>query len=130
MKNQLESGAVFLGRVLIAVLFVGGAVQKFNDPTPAMALLAGSGLPEMLVWPALVFNGVVGLALIVGVWVRPIALLAAGYCALTSVFHYLPDDPWQMTIFIKNWSIAGGCLVLSVHGAGSWALQPRHGPLV
>ncbi len=130
MKNQLENAAVFVGRLLIAVLFLGGAVQKWNDPTPVMELLAGFGLPDMLVWPAMVFNAAVGLALLLGMQVRAFAFLAAGYCALTSVFHYLPDDPWQMTIFVKNWSIAGGCLVLSVHGAGGRALQPRHGPLV
>ena len=34
---------------------------------------------------------------------------------VTSVFHYLPDDPWQVTIFVKNWAIAGGLLVLAGH---------------
>ena len=34
------------GRVLLAALFVAGAVQKALDPAPAQALLAGIGLPE------------------------------------------------------------------------------------
>lgn len=123
LKNQWENGAIFVGRVLIALLFIGGAFQKFVDPAPAATLLSGLGLPEALVWPASVFNAVAGVSLILGVQVRLMALLAAGYCAVTSVFHYLPDDPWQMTIFVKNWAIAGGCLVLSVQGAGTWTLQ-------
>ncbi len=134
MKNQLEAAAVFFGRLLIAVLFIGGAAQKATDPAPAMMLLAGFGMPQWLVWPALAFNAGVGAALVLGLWVRPIALLAAGYCGFTSIFHYLPDDPWQMTIFVKNWAIAGGCLVLSVHGAGAWtvgkALRTRQRALV
>lgn len=129
MKNHYEAAAVLTGRILIALLFIGGAAQKMNDPAPVVALLRGFGLPGWLVWPALAFNALTGVALILGIGVRPLAFLAAGYCAVTSVFHYVPDDPWQMTIFVKNWAIAGGCLVLSVHGAGAWSvhkvLQPR-----
>lgn len=123
MKEQLDAAAVMTGRILIALLFVGGAVQKMQDPTPVMDLLASLGLSAWLVWPALVFNALAGIALILGIWVRPIAALAAVYCMVTSVFHYLPDDPWQMTIFVKNWAIAGGCLVLSVQGAGAWTIR-------
>ena len=90
-----------------------------------MELLAGMGLPQWLVWPALAYNAAAGIALIAGVWTRPVAASLAAYCAVTSIFHFLPDDPWQMTIFVKNWAIAGGCLVLAAHGPGRWALQPN-----
>lgn len=123
MKNRLSDMAVLVGRILIALLFLGGALQKAGDPAPVMGLLAGVGLPEWLVWPALAFNALAGVALVLGVYVRPVAALLAGYCAVTSVFHLLPDDPWQMTIFVKNWAIAGGCLVLAAHGAGRFALR-------
>jgi putative oxidoreductase len=119
---------VFLGRVLIAVLFLGEALQKANDPAPAMALLSNFGLAAWLVWPALMFNALVGVALIAGAR-RGVAPLAAGYCAVTSVFLYLPDDPWQMTIFVKKLVDCRGCFDLAVLGAGTWifarALRPR-----
>ncbi|MGY3437101.1 MULTISPECIES: DoxX family protein [unclassified Marinovum] len=124
MRNHFDDIAVFTGRILIALLFVGGAVQKSMTPAGAMGLLADRGLPEWLIWPALGFNALAVLGLILGVQVRVLAVLLALYCAVTSVFHYLPEDPWQMTIFVKNWAIAGGCLVLGAHGAGRWALQP------
>lgn len=28
-------------------------------------------------------------------------------------FHFVPSDPWQMSIMIKNWAIAVGCLILA-----------------
>lgn len=124
MRNHLSDLAVLAGRVLIAALFLGGAVQKGIEPGAAMGLLADRGWPIWLVWPALGFNALAGLALIAGVQVRLVAALLAGYCAVTSLFHYLPEDPWQMTIFVKNWAIAGGCLVLAAHGSGRYALQP------
>ena len=116
--------AVLLGRVLIAVLFVGGAVQKGSDPSAVEALLAGRGWPVWLVWPALMFNVAAAAALISGLWLRPMAVILAGYCVVTSLFHYIPSDPWQMSIFVKNFAIAGGCLILAAHGAGRFRWRP------
>ena len=101
MKNHFDDLAVLLGRVLIAVLFLGGAVQKTLDPVPAMELLAMRGLPDWLVWLALGFNLAAGVALVLGWQMRIAATCAAVYCAVTSLFHFLPDDPWQMTIFVN-----------------------------
>jgi putative oxidoreductase len=102
-----------LGRILVAALFAAGAVQKATAPEAAQGLLAGVGLPVWLVWPALGLNAALALGLIWGPWVRRAALVAAAYCAVTSVFHFLPGDGWQMSIFVKNWAIAGGLLTLA-----------------
>lgn len=114
---------VLIGRILIAALFLGGAVQKGTDPSAVVALLGAQGWPLWLVWPALAFDLAAGLALVFGLWVRPVAASLAVYCAVTSLFHYIPADPWQMTIFVKNWAIAGGCLVLAAHGGGHYVIR-------
>lgn len=119
--------AVLIGRILIAALFVGGAIQKAVDPEPAMQLLSGFNLPTALVWMALGFNAIAGVMVAVGWAVRPVAVLLAAYCAVTSVFHLIPEDPWQMSIFVKNWAIAGGCLVLAAHGPGRYVLGKTYG---
>lgn len=111
-------------RILIAALFLGGAVQKGVSPTEVMDLLAGKGLPTWLVWPALVFNALATVGLVMGIGVRPLGFALAAYCGFTSIFHYIPSDAWQMTIFVKNWAIAGGCLALAVAGSGRIALRP------
>jgi len=115
--------ATLVGRILIAALFLSGAIQKFADPAAVEALLATQGWPIWLIWPALAFNLTAGLALAAGLWVGPVALALAVYCAATSLFHYIPSDPWQMSILVKNWAIAGGCLVLAAHGAGRFTLK-------
>ena len=117
--TRADDWATFAGRCLIAALFLAGAAQKALDPEPARTLLIGWALPGWAMWPAAAFNLVAGSALIVGIAVRPVAATLAAYCAATSLFHLVPDDPWQMSIFVKNWAIAGGCLVLAAHGAGS-----------
>lgn len=110
MTNRFEFVA---GRYLLAILFVAGAAQKAIDPDPAQALLAGFGLPEWLIWPALVFNALAAGLLIAGRLLRPVGRALALYCLTTSVFHFVPTDPWQMSILVKNWAIAGGCLILA-----------------
>lgn len=117
-RSAVDDAALLAGRALIALLFLGGAVQKVLDPAQVEGLLAGRGLPTALIWPALGFSAAAGLALIAGVAVRPMAFALAAYSAATSMFHLIPSDPWQMTIFAKNWAIAGGCLALAVAGPG------------
>ncbi len=102
-----------IGRILLALLFVAGAAQKALDPTVVMGLLAGVGWPTWLVWPALGFNALVAIALLLPRTVRIAALAAAAYCMVTSIFHFVPGDGWQTSILIKNWALAGGFLVLA-----------------
>lgn len=110
MSERLEWA---FGRYLLAFLFLAGAAQKTIDPAPARMLLSGYGMPEWLVWPALAFNALAAGLLIAGKFLKPLGRTLAMYCLLTSVFHLVPDDPWQMSILVKNWALAGGCLILS-----------------
>ena len=124
----MRSAALFAARMLIGALLVAGALQKAVDPAPASALLALQGLPGALVWPALVYDALAGALLWAGFAVRPVTVSAAFYCGVTSLFHLAlfleAGDPWQVTIFVKNWAIAGGCLALAVAGWGRWAVRP------
>ena len=79
--------ATLIGRILIAALFLAGAAQKADDPSAVQGLLAAHGWPLWLVWPALLFNLAAGMALVVGVCIRPVAVALAAYCAVTSLFH-------------------------------------------
>ena len=113
MSGAMDRVLDIAGRVLLAALFLAGTLQKLVDPAAAQALLAMRGWPEVLIWPATAFNLVVGVALVAKWRLRAVALAAAAYCAVTSYFHFQPDDGWQMSIFVKNWAIAGGLLCLA-----------------
>ena len=101
------------GRYLLAALVGIGALHKAASPEAVQVLLASAGWPEWLVWPALAFNALAASMLIADRHVRGVARLLALYCIATSFFHLIPSDPWQMSIFVKNWAIAGGLLVLA-----------------
>ena len=101
-----------IGRLLLAAFFAIGAVQKITAPAVVEGLLTGAGLPGWLIWPALAFNAALAVALALGWRLREAALLGAAYCIVTSYFHFIPGDGWQMSIFVKNWAIAGGLFIL------------------
>ncbi len=112
-----------LGRVLIAVLFFAGAIQKFVDPAPVQTMIASIGLPVSLVWLVAVLDLVAAICLVIGPKIARWALIMAAYCILTSWFHWqLRADPWQVSIVIKNWAIAGGLLILAAQGPGRWSI--------
>lgn len=121
---SVNDALALVGRLLLAALLLAGTAQKLTSPTGAQELLALAALPGWLIWPSVVFTSVAGIAIALGVFTRPLAIAAAGYCIVTSYFHYLlGDDPWQITIAFKNWVIAGGYLMLAAHGPGRFALK-------
>lgn len=116
------------GRLLIALIFFGGFAQKIGDPQPVQGMIEGIGLPVWLVWPVAAFNLAAAVALLTGPRVRAWAIILAAYCIFTSYFHWsLRADPWQVSIMVKNWAIAGGLLILAAQGAGRFVLFGRGG---
>ncbi len=112
-RETEEDAMDLIGRILLALLFVAGAAQKTANPAAVMGLLAGLGWPTWLVWPALLYNALVAITLLLPRTVHVAALAAAAYCMVTSIFHFVPGDGWQMSILVKNWALAGGFLVLA-----------------
>ena len=67
-----------------------------------------------------------GLAIAFGWKTRTTAFLLAGYSVLTAlVFHHNFADQIQMIMFMKNVSIAGAFLLLTVNGAGRISLDNK-----
>ncbi|MGC3939891.1 DoxX family protein [Roseobacter sp. EG26] len=113
-----------IGRSMMGGLFVIGGLQKMLDPGPVMQLLADQGMAEDLIVPAALLNLCAGACVIFNWYLRPTCFLLAAYCGFTSLFHLVPTDGWQMSIFVKNWAIVGGFLCLSALGSRSKSLDP------
>jgi putative oxidoreductase len=115
-----------IARVLIGALFVIAGTGKLADVAGFAGYLTSGGLPAFLAWPSILFEIVLGVALIVGYQVRTFALLGAGFCVAAGfLYHFNPADQMQMTMFLKNLAIAGGFLMLATYGAGAYAVDKR-----
>jgi putative oxidoreductase len=122
--TSLGTYAPLAARILIGLLFLVAGLGKLGDVAGFAGYLTSGGLPAILAWPAILFEIVVGLGLIAGFQTRILALLAAGFCVVTALlYHFVPADQMQMTMFLKNLAIAGGLALLASHGAGRFALD-------
>ncbi len=124
--NTLQTLAAPAGRVLLATLFLLAGLQKIGGYDGTLAYMASQGVPGFTL-PLVIALEVLGaLAIIVGWQTRLVALLLAGFSIASGLlFHFKPDDAMQMTMLLKNLSIAGGLLLLVAHGAGAWSIDAR-----
>ncbi len=143
MTRPVDSGVIFIARLLIAALFLWGGVMKLLGYGEFVTYLNHMRVPFPPVSAPIVvaIEGLGALLLIVGYRVKPLALLLAVYTVLTALIGH---DFWDATNpvvqhdmvihFWKNVAIAGGFLLLFVTGAGGASIdgmrrQPAYGVL-
>jgi len=117
---------ITIGRVLMAVIFIQAGINKIFGYAGAQGYMEQHGVSGMLLPLVILLEAGGGLALLLGLFTRWVALAFAGFCVLAALFFHLkPDDPMQMISFMKNITIAGGFLVLAGAGPGALALDNR-----
>jgi putative oxidoreductase len=114
------------GRFLLALLFLLSGLGKLRAYSAAAAYMSATGVPGAWL-PAVIAIEIFGsLAIVLGWKTRVAALLLAGFSVLTAfIFHNNLADQTQMIMFFKNFSIAGGLLLLAANGAGPLSLDQR-----
>lgn len=124
--STLHKVAELAGRVLLSSLFLVSGLGKLSAYAATAGYMASLGVPSALL-PVVIATEVLGALLIILGWkTRIVAFLLAGFALLTGlIFHNNFGDQNQATHFLKNVAIAGGFLLLVVHGAGPLSLDHR-----
>ena len=134
-SERVRDEAILVARPLLAVLFLVFGWGKLTDygGTAAYMAQAGAPAPSIAAIVAIVVEVFAALAIVLGAWTRPLALLLALYTLGTGLIgHHF----WTMEgaarygnaiNFYKNVSIIGGFLLLYVTGAGRYSLDARLG---
>jgi putative oxidoreductase len=129
-QSGFQNLALLVGRILIAVMLIIAAYNKFKGGAGTVAYFTRLGVPMPNAAAPVVelFEVVVGLALILGYKVRCCAIAVAVFVLVAGLFaHTNFADGNQLNHFLKNLAIAGGCLALFVAGAGAYSLDGRRG---
>jgi len=122
--EQLKTYAPLLARLFLAAIFIPAGFSKMGDVAGFAGYVASGGLPGFLAWPAILFEILLGVSMLVGYQARIMGLLGAGFCVLAALlFHFAPADQMQMMIFFKNLGIAAAFLMVFAHGPGKLALD-------
>jgi putative oxidoreductase len=112
----------FIGRLMIALLFLISGANKLMDIAGTDAMIRSVGLPGGLAVIVGLFEIIAGLALVFGVATRFFAVLLALFCLVAAFFfHNRFTDPIQAAMLLKNVAIAGGLLCLTALDNVRWS---------
>lgn len=125
--SKLYPWADLATRVFLAALFIVAGFGKIGGYEGTAGYMQSMGVPGALLPFVIALEIAGGLAIAVGYRTRFVAFLLAGFSILSGLFFHSPLDPAEQTQFLKNLAIAGGFLVLVVHGAGKISLDARRG---
>jgi putative oxidoreductase len=114
--------AAFIGRLLLAVIFIVSGIGKIMDPAPVAAMMAGVGLPANMALGVGIFETVAGVFLAIGLMSRLTSIALFVYVGLTILFfHNAFNDPVQQVNALKNLAIMGGMLMVFAYGQMRWS---------
>ena len=92
-----------LGRLLISLLFLISAYNKFFSIDGTMSWMEGFGVPGFLIYPVIVLEIILPLFIILGYYSRISAGLLAIFCFTTAfIFHFDFVDQMQTISFLKK----------------------------
>lgn len=122
----MEKSVTLIARVLMAHIFLLAGINKIGGYAGTQGYMEMMGVPGALLPLVILLEVGGGLALILGWQTHLTALALAGFTAVAAIlFHANLADQTQTIMFMKNWTIVGGLLLLAVHGAGAWSLDGR-----
>jgi putative oxidoreductase len=116
-----------VARVLLAQLFILAGLSKLGAGYAAtQAYMHAMGVPGGLLPLVILLEVGGGMALVLGFLTRWVALALTVYCVVAAlIFHHNVSDQNQMILFMSDIAVAGGLLVLYLHGAGALSLDSR-----
>jgi putative oxidoreductase len=124
--NSVKPYADVVGRVLIAAVFVLAGFSKVSNYAGTQAYMQQAGVPGALLPLVILLELGGGLAIILGLYTRPVALLLAGFSIIAGVlFHGGSADQMQQIMLLKDIGLAGGFLFLVANGAGRLSIDAR-----
>ena len=104
------------GRIFISSLFIFEAFKKFSLKEETIFYMEDYGVPEILFYPALLFEMIFPILIIIGYKTKISAFVMFIFTiTVTIIFHSDFGDQMQLMTFLKNLAIAGGFLIISTN---------------
>lgn len=131
--EKYKDGLILVARLLLVLLFLRFGLVKLFTFSATVDYMASAELPApfLMTSIALAMELGVALAIALGFYTRPLALVLLGYTLFAAVIGH---PYWNMggvarydsmINFYKNISIAGGLLLLILTGPGRYSLDKR-----
>ncbi len=124
LAASLRNAVLLAARLLLAFVFVHEGlflILNFNDAASATSKM---GVPTLAFVATIVLQLFAGIAIALGIFTRLGAAALAFFCFATAfMFHTHFGVRDELLHFEKDLAIAGGLLVLALHGVGDWSIE-------
>lgn len=113
-----------LARLFMGHIFLLAGINKIGQYAGTQGYMESMGVPGSLLPLVIALEILGGIAVIIGWQVKWSSLALAGFTIISAlIFHSNLADQTQMIMFMKNWAMAGGLMLLAVHGAGYFSVE-------
>lgn len=122
----MSNYSVLIGRIFLAHIFILSGINKITAYEASAQYMASGGLPGALLPAAILLEILGGLAILVGFQTRWASWALAAFCIVAALLYHMDfGNQMQMILFMKNFAIAGGFLILAEHGPGPLSIEGR-----
>lgn len=124
--NSLQQYGPLVARVFLGLIFIMLGYGKIGSFDGTAQFISSAGLPmaEVVLVLTIITELIGGIMLVLGYKTR-LAATALFLFVLLAAFLFHFEFPAQQTAFLKNVAIAGGMLMLMVHGAGPLSIDNK-----
>ena len=104
------------GRIFLSTLFLVEGLKKFFFQEETIMYMEDYGVPGVLLFPSIVLEIVFPILLIVGYKTRfSASIMALFTLTVAIIFHTNFENQMELIIFLKDFAIAGGFLIIAVN---------------
>jgi putative oxidoreductase len=122
--GRLRNALLLAARLLLAFIFAHEGVFLILNFDGAASATSKLGVPTVAFLATIVLQLFAGTAIALGIFTRFGAAALALFCFTTAfVFHTHFGVRDELLHFEKDLAIAGGLLVLVLHGVGDWSIE-------
>lgn len=122
--GRLRNALLLAARLLLAFIFIHEGVFLIFNFDGAASATSKLGVPIVAFVATIVLQLFAGTAIALGIFTRFGAAALALFCFTTAfVFHTHFGVRDELLHFEKDLAIAGGLLVLALHGVGDWSIE-------
>ncbi|MDK1166052.1 DoxX family protein, partial [Cronobacter sakazakii] len=113
--KKFEDAGVLVARILMPILFIVSGFGKITGYAGTQQYMEAMGVPGFILPLVILLEFGGGLAILFGFLTRTTALITAVFTLLTAfLFHSNFAEGVNSIMFMKNFSIAGGYLLLAL----------------
>lgn len=126
ITSVLNTVSAPIGRLLISFIFLMSGLNKIGNYSNTSGWMETMGVSSSLLPLVIIIEILAAIAIILGWKTKIAAFLLAGFCILSGlIFHTDFSNQVEMIMFMKNFAIAGGFLILVANGPGNYSLDNR-----